>query len=83
MLTDDAKSFAEQNNLAFIETSAMDSTNVDVRQLCTRAARTLHRTLPSSASLHLPPSMVGCVVGSLTRAHRWLVAPRRSPSRRS
>ena len=30
MITDDAKSFAEQNNLAFIETSAMDSTNVDV-----------------------------------------------------
>jgi len=30
VLTDDAKSFAEQNNLAFIETSAMDSTNVDV-----------------------------------------------------
>jgi len=30
VITDDAKSFAEQNNLAFIETSAMDSTNVDV-----------------------------------------------------
>ena len=30
VLTDDAKSFAEQNNLAFIETSAMDATNVDV-----------------------------------------------------
>ena len=26
VLTDDAKSFAEQNNLAFIETSAMDAT---------------------------------------------------------
>ena len=30
VITEDAKSFAEQNNLAFIETSAMDSTNVDV-----------------------------------------------------
>ena len=30
VLTDDAKSFAEQNNLAFIETSALDSTNVDL-----------------------------------------------------
>jgi len=30
VITDDAKSFAEQNNLAFVETSAMDSTNVDV-----------------------------------------------------
>jgi len=30
VLTDDAKSFAEQNNLAFIETSALDSTNVDI-----------------------------------------------------
>jgi len=28
--TDDAKSFAEQNNLAFIETSALDATNVDL-----------------------------------------------------
>ena len=30
VLTDDAKSFAEQNNLAFIETSALDATNVDL-----------------------------------------------------
>ena len=30
VLTDDAKAFAEQNNLAFIETSALDSTNVDL-----------------------------------------------------
>jgi len=30
VLTDDAKTFAEQNNLAFIETSALDSTNVDI-----------------------------------------------------
>jgi len=28
--TDDAKDFAEQNNLAFIETSALDATNVDL-----------------------------------------------------
>mgnify|MGYP003959397829 CR=1 FL=1 len=28
--TDDAKSFAEKNNLNFIETSALDSTNVDL-----------------------------------------------------
>ena len=28
--TDDAKAFAEQQNLAFIETSALDATNVDV-----------------------------------------------------
>mmetsp|Transcript_7742 Transcript_7742/g.23187 ORF Transcript_7742/g.23187 Transcript_7742/m.23187 type:complete len:153 (+) Transcript_7742:340-798(+) len=30
VLTDDAKAFAEQNNLAFIETSALDATNVDL-----------------------------------------------------
>jgi hypothetical protein len=30
VLTDDAKAFAEQNNLAFIETSALDATNVDM-----------------------------------------------------
>ena len=30
VITDDAKSFAEKNNLAFIETSALDSTNVDL-----------------------------------------------------
>jgi hypothetical protein len=30
VLTDDSKSFAEQNNLAFIETSALDATNVDL-----------------------------------------------------
>tara|TARA_B100000524_G_scaffold205091_1_gene107091 strand:- start:282 stop:710 length:429 start_codon:yes stop_codon:yes gene_type:complete len=30
VLTDDAKSFAESNNLAFIETSALDATNVDL-----------------------------------------------------
>ena len=30
VLTDDAKSFAEQNNLAFIETSALDASGVDV-----------------------------------------------------
>jgi len=28
--TEDAKAFAEQNNLAFIETSALDATNVDL-----------------------------------------------------
>jgi len=30
VLAEDSKAFAVQNNLAFIETSAMDSTNVDV-----------------------------------------------------
>merc|ERR1712046_256936 len=30
VLTDDAKSFSKQNNLAFIETSALDATNVDL-----------------------------------------------------
>ena len=30
VLTDDAKQFAEQNNLAFIETSALDASGVDI-----------------------------------------------------
>ena len=30
VLTEDSKAFAEQNNLAFIETSALDATNVDL-----------------------------------------------------
>lgn len=30
MLTEEAKAFAERNGLSFIETSALDSTNVDM-----------------------------------------------------
>ena len=44
---EDAKDFAEDNNLAFIETSAYDATNVELAfETVTQASE---RTLPASA----------------------------------
>ena len=64
VLTDDAKAFAEQNNLAFIETSALDSTNVDlafetilieIYRIVTRKARAPPARSPTVAPRRAAP----------------------------
>ena len=68
VLTDDAKSFAEQNNLAFIETSAMDAT---VRAL---APAPLHPPAVVASALCFACSLAHTLFGALSR--RTLLAER-------
>ena len=67
--TDEAKAFAEKNNLSFIETSALDSTNVETafQNILTEIYRLVsrkqpvaeeHPNLPSgpTVAISLPPT---------------------------
>lgn len=62
--TEDAMTFAEENQLAFIETSALDSTGVDeaFRQILTEIYRLMSRS--EHPPLHLPSSSFDCTAAA-------------------
>ena len=77
VLTDDAKSFAEQNNLAFIETSALDGQNVDLafETLLIEIYRIVRKNLEAGKydPARPAPSMVNTVVITPAQASRGQV----------